>query len=593
MKVKIDNPSKNLPLALAVVFLLASGLKTGWAHETFDYIVVGAGSAGCVLANRLSENPNTRVLLIEAGGLETPNLDVPISGLQFPSWQSWNYKSERNDNFCLSANNRQCSIPRGKVMGGTSSINWMMYTRGHPKDYDQWRDQNCPGWGYADVEPFFRKLENTQLPEGVPAGAGVGGPVTITRAQWRSQVSPVFMEAGRQLGEPIVDYNQPSRVGYSYTLSNIQRGWRASSNNAYLTLSVRARPNLVIKILCIVKKVIIDGATKTATGVTYTWLGLTFTALATREVIVSAGVIESPKLLMLSGIGPKGHLAEFGIPCIKDLPVGHNLVDHVGATGMLIISNATVPDNAEIMTLPNFWFYLVELRGIFAATFVEALAFFGSDNRTDVDVQPAYELVLTSRSYLLEDNVGTSFNVNTTTFERNYGPQKTYKKNAFVIAPILLHPKSSGGRIKLRSALHTDGPVIVSNYFEHPDDMKVMLKAVRKIQDIVKTKAMQGIAARLPPFPDCQHLEADSDAYWECVIRNTHGAFQHHVGTCKMGSSVDDGSVVDTRLRVHGIKRLRVVDASVIATTVSGHTNGPVMMVAEKAAEIIKADWSG
>jgi choline dehydrogenase-like flavoprotein len=559
-----------------------------WAIPTYDYIIVGAGSAGCVLANRLSEDSSRTVLLLETGYYEYFYMDVPMNviNLQKDETINWNYKTEPSTTYCLAMNKTQCNWPRGKVMGGSSTINFMIYTRGSPKDYDNWRDSGNTGWGYSDVVPYFKKLERSTIPDAATGYLGTSGPVTISYPAYRSPVSQVFFKACGQMGWANVDYNGPTQIGYSYVQTTTGAGVRKSSNTAYIVPIYR--PNLTVKTLSTATKILINPTTKTATGVMYNCIGLPFQANAAREVILSAGAIGSPQLLMLSGIGPAAHLQDKSIPLVKDLQVGYNLQDHIHPLGLTFFTNATVDTTCSYLTPASLAAYFFVQTGPLTSTgSVEVIAFADSTNSTF----PDYELLYIGSSLMANEIIMKNYNLNITTFDSYYGPQYSQASNAFMIFPIILHPKSRG-RVMLNTTNPLDKPLLYANYYSDPADIVVAITAIRKSLELMNTNAMKAINARLfsTPMPACSSLTFSSDAYWECFLRQMSTTIYHLVGTCKMGPASDTSAVVDARLRVYGVNRLRVVDASIMPVIISGHTNGPVMMIAEKAADMIKQD---
>uniref|UniRef100_A0A0C9RKA1 Gld_25 protein n=1 Tax=Fopius arisanus TaxID=64838 RepID=A0A0C9RKA1_9HYME len=308
-------------------------------RDQFDFIVVGAGTAGATIASRLSEIPQVRVLLIEAGRSENLVMDIPIivNFLQFNNDINWKYRTEPSNGYCTAMTDKRCNWPRGRVMGGSSVLNYMIATRGHPKDYDRWAELGNEGWSWKDVLPYFKKLESFNINDYVSNQRvhNKNGPVSIEYPAFHTPLATAFLKAGEELGYPIIDYNSGNEsVGFSYLQTTLKDGMRMSSSVAYLH-PARFRKNLVVTKNSLVRKVLIDRDTKRAIGVEFVKRGRIFQVYASKEVILSAGAIGSPQILMLSGIGPTGHLQEMGVKPIVDLPVGDNLMDHIGCGALM------------------------------------------------------------------------------------------------------------------------------------------------------------------------------------------------------------------------------------------------------------------
>ncbi|KFB37098.1 AGAP012979-PA-like protein [Anopheles sinensis] len=568
-----------------------------WPLETeYDFVIVGAGSAGSVLASRLSEVGDWSVLLIEAGPRENQLMDIPMFAhyLQTYSAVNWDYRTKPSDRYCLAFKNNQCRFPRGKVMGGSSVLNYMVYTRGNRRDYDRWAELGNPGWAYRDVLPYFRKLENSLIPNADPAYAGKRGPLTVSYPPYRTSVSKAFVSASVEMGLPYVDYNGRRQIGASFVQTTTRNGQRLSSNVAYL-YPVRNRTNLHIKRGAHVTRVLIDAATRRATGVQLYANGRYLKVRARREVILSAGTIGSAQLLMLSGVGPAKHLRKKGIEPLVNLAVGYNFQDHTAAGALTFLLNSTTTlTSRRIFTLENFMLYEQRQRnGMMTSTGAcEALTFLDTDRPGAPDGWPDVELLLISGTHAADRIYESNFNYKPDTFDRLFGEIERRGTEGYTVFPMTLRPRSRG-RITLATANPFDYPIINPNYFSDPYDLDISVRAIRKAIELSRMGPLQRYGARLhtTPMPGCEGYTFDSDDYWKCFTRHSTYTIYHHVGTCKMGPRKDRMAVVDARLRVHGIRGLRVIDASIMPEVPAGHTNGPTIMIAEKGADMIKEDW--
>lgn len=561
----------------------------------YDFIIVGAGSAGSVVANRLSGNSDWNVLLIEAGRPENYIMNVPIMATLFQlSDANWKYKMEPSDSVCLGMENRQCTCPRGKVVGGTSVVNFMIYTRGNKRDYNYWEELGNSGWGYKDVLPYFLEIEDMTIPELAKDTRyhSTGGEVTISYNSFRTPLAEAFVEGGRELGHRIVDYNGETQTGFSFLQTTKRNGTRWSASRAFLH-PIRNRKNFHLKKRSQVTKILIDPSTKTAYGVEFVHNKKKYVVRAKREVIVSAGAVNSPQLLMLSGVGPKQHLTELNIPVIEDLSVGYNLMDHPGLIGLTFVVNQSVGlildemlnDNSSLVEYLNYH------KGPFSVPAgCEGIAFIDTKNPSGVDGDPDLEILFFGASVFSEQLLFKSLGISEHVYKTVYEPWKN--THSWSGVPLTLKPKSRG-RIMLKSSNPFQKPLIYYDLFEDPQDLEIQLLGIKKIMELSNTRAFQKYGSRLHnyPIPDCEHLEFGSDNYWRCVIRHLAIGIWHLSGTCKMGPISDPSSVVDERLRVRGIKRLRVIDASIMPVVPAAHTNFPSMMLGAKGADMVIQDW--
>ncbi len=531
--------------------------------RTYDYIIVGAGSAGCVLANRLSADSKNSVCLLEAGPEDTsPLIHIPAGfpGAMFSKSINWQYNTPPESQL----GHRELFWPRGKTLGGSSAINAMVYNRGNPRDYDEWAEAGCSGWGWSDVLPVFRDLEDSQL--GKSDLHGVGGELTVSELRDPHPLTQAYVAAGMEAGfahNP--DFNGKSQDGVGIYQVTQRDGQRCSSATAFLSEAVRARANLDILTQAHATRITFQG--KRASGICYQQGGQPRIAGARKEIILAGGAINSPQLLQLSGVGSPAALAAQGIPVVHDLPgVGENLQDHLDIVLVWKLRRWTgvshTPD-FMVRAVPDLLRYLREKRGVLTSNFAEGGGYLKTrPDESRPDIQLHFVIApLKDHGRQLVPWHGMSLHV------CNLRPQ-------------------SRGRVSLASSNPLTPARIEANYLSTEDDLIRMRDGVKLARRIFDQPSLQEhIRIEDTPGPDCQ-----SDAEIEQFIRDKAETVYHPVGTCRMGS--DAQAVVDPQLRVVGLEGLRVADASIMPTLIGGNTNAPCMMIGEQCARMILAEGS-
>lgn len=530
---------------------------------TFDYIVCGAGSAGCVMAARLSESGKYKVLLLEAGPsderfwVKTP-MGYPM--LYTNPAVNWMFESEPEPEL----NNRALYQARGKLLGGSSSINGMIYIRGNPRDYDTWRQMGCEGWGWEDVLPYFRKSENNM--RGADAFHGAGGPLTVSDQAFHPPIAQAMVEAGVQAGLPRnPDFNGARQEGAGFFQTTTRNKRRASSSQAYLK-PARGRANLKTVTGAHVGRVLLEG--RKAVGVEYYIGAETFHARADGEIVISGGAFGSPQTLLVSGIGGGEHLQAMGVPVLHDLkPVGDNLQDHFYTSVMFRCSQPVTMNDIANSWLKQLWIgaqYVLLNKGPLTTNGIYAGFFARSNPSLDLpDLQ-------------INTNIWT-------VASRDKSGMKPHPFPGVTLSPVHIRPDCRG-TIRLKSADPKAPPEIRFNYLKTRHDIDAMIAGVRLVRKIAAQAALKPyVVGEISPGPEKQ-----SDAEIEAAVRATGISNLHPVGSCRMGH--DESCVVDTRLRVHGMEGLRVVDTSIMPRIPAGNTNAPVIMVAEKASDMMLED---
>ncbi|KAG4075602.1 hypothetical protein HA402_003427 [Bradysia odoriphaga] len=558
--------------------------------KNYDFIIVGSGSAGqtmssflinffmqqqfrtgSVLAGRISENPKHNVLLIEAGPEEPISPSIPMFFFTALDTElDWKYETVPQKNACLS-NGGVCNWPRGKMMCGTACMSGMMYTRGSPQIYNAWNAAGNDGWSYAEVLDYFKKSENNTQPLSSiePEFHGFSGPMTVGTFSHFPKLGTNFLEAAKEIGYSVRDVNGKYQTGFFRAAVMIKDSLRASPNRIYIRPALK-RKNLRVLLESHVIKIDFNEKGNQATGIVFRdKYGNIRKFRARKEIIVAGGVVGSPQLLLLSGVGPKPDLEKHGIPVVKDLPVGHNLHVHYGVA--IAVRMKEKPEST--FTLEAFYEFVTNRTGPFSSTTLTQISGFIESKYAKENI-PDVQIFIDE----YDDECGK--------FKRDQNVSKIALRPVYILS-------KCRGTLKLRSPDPYDKPMIDPNYLCDENEIDALIDAIKILKRLMSSPTMKNSVIQFDAgeYKNCDSLQKDSDCYWRCRIKHYTLAENHHGGTCKMGPSDDPTTVIDPKFRVHGVNNLRVVDAAIMPSPINGNPIGPIIMFAEKASDLIKNQW--
>ncbi|XP_036326306.1 glucose dehydrogenase [FAD, quinone]-like [Rhagoletis pomonella] len=544
----------------------------------YDFVVIGGGTAGSAAAARLSEVLDWKVLLVEAGDDEPVGSQVPSISLNYlGSAIDYNYKTQPEKVACLANTNQQCSWPRGKVLGGTSVVNGMMYNRGNREDYDYWASLGNTGWSYDEILPYYKKSENNlQITEVDSDLHAIGGPLPVSHFPYNPPLSYAILRGGEQLGYGVHDLNGYNATGFMKGQMASHNGIRFSAARAFLR-PARHRENLHILLNTTASRVLFQTNSTIVNGVELIDRNNnTITVSVKKEVVVSAGALDSPKVLLLSGIGPADELSEVNVTVVHDLPgVGKNLHNHVS----FFLTFTLNETNTNVLNWASATEYLLFRNGLLSGTGIGDMTAKISTKYADPSRGPDVQYFF----------AGYSASCATT---GEVGALLSSGNRSVFIYPAVLHPKSRGS-VTLASNDPLDAPLMTANYLSVEHDVNTLVEAIKFGIKLSETPALQkyNLTLATSAISACASYDFATDEYWACAVRYNTGPENHQAGSCKMGPANDTLAVVDNELRVYGVQGLRVMDTSIMPAVTSGNTHAPAIMIAEKGVDHIKRSW--